>query len=362
MDKRTPIEAVDARTISALMGDRTRTARLGVNNRRLVWDDGIAWEFVSEQTVVPPLQSVQQDTALAGVNGEADIVEPVRTAPLLGPAAMAFSPRRAASTTAGASLTPRQWGSLNRPRRLDGPIAGGIGSDPFSASSSLFYGASAPPKDDLPAFRHLDALKAWSLSSPRSGTPPQMPTLPGLGQLIVEGTRDGASTGSCLFPATASPPRCMVKDRLPPKDGGTSYSFEGEPLLTSRAGALAAKNAAAVSRERNPSDAGGYRVLFRDGSWGVQPSARVGVRQTVGSTRQFGIGHSALRGQSLPQVRRGPTATSRWVSTEGQRLRSEPWKPLGASAHASFLQNEGPERMERLGVGLIRPGLLSGSV
>jgi len=362
--KSSSIEALDARTISALVGDRPRTARLGMNNRRLVWDDGSAWEFLSEQTAVPQPQSVKRDATPVGVSGEADVPEPSPTVLLPGPGAMEVSTRRVASTTAGASSTPREpTGNLSRPRRLDGPVLGGTGSDPFSTSSSLFYRASVPANDDLPAFRHLDALKAWSLSSPRGSAPPQLPTLPGLGQLIVESNRDGGvSSALCSFPATSSPRGSTVSDRHPPQTGGTCYSFEGESLLTSCAGALAAKNAAAVTGHDPPAlNAGAYRVLFRDGSWGVQPSARAGVRETVGSTRQFGIGHSALRGQSLPQVRRGPAATARWLSTEGQRLHSEPWKPLGASAHASFLQNEGPERMERLGAGLIRTGLTSES-
>lgn len=200
-----------------------------------------------------------------------------------------------------------------RPGRLEGAIAG-LDGDPFSegrrGAGALGTTAEGGGYDDIPAFRHLAALE----------------------RAVASGE--------------------AFEGRLPPLPFAQAEPVSPRPQ--------AAKIAAAASRPDADADPWGRpaapRVLFREGTWGLQPPFRAGSRKPGAALGAFR--RTALRGAALPGPATGAAATARWVATEGARLRSEVPRSLGCSHTIAFLASNGPKRVEDLSAPLCREDLL----
>mmetsp|Transcript_93350 Transcript_93350/g.170975 ORF Transcript_93350/g.170975 Transcript_93350/m.170975 type:complete len:150 (+) Transcript_93350:2-451(+) len=100
------------------------------------------------------------------------------------------------------------------------------------------------------------------------------------------------------------------------------------------------------------------RGFFSEDNWGIQAPLLPGARKHAAHS-SLAFGSSVLRGTPLSSCRRGNAATALWVSTERERLQAEAMKPFGSSAAIAFLQNGGPQTMERLDRQLVNQDLLA---
>lgn len=324
----TAIEVTSPSTFTTVIDDRVHGIRLDWARQRLLWSSGSVWERAADQATVT---STVVPNVLAPAQPMAPLPEP--------PSAEAPSSGRFTSRRMPRAVQDGAFGLVPcPPGRLEGAIYG-MDGDPFSredqGARTVFSTASTTLRpslacfEDLPAFRHLAALEeAVSNGSAMAGHLPALPVMGLDSGSSWAGAGAAKGTLSCLPPSPRSA-RSLCGDAMGSSSG---------PSRMSMGAGMAAKTTAVP----------GSRVLFREGMWGIQPPALAGAKNPAGGVKTFGFGQSALRGTSLQRRGRGPAATARWLGMEGERLRAEPSKPLGSSAHVAFMVNGGPERIGRL--------------
>lgn len=252
------------------------------------------------------------------------------------------------------------------PTRLAGPV-GGTGGDPFAKGTAAceLDGAGPASRDDfsdLPAFRHLAALEEV-LDKNRHAPLASMllPDLPGnLKDRSSVAAPRSVPLGSQVVGAQAyrSNPPALPRNPLQLRGDGLGSTMPLSAREHCKRSAPLSSSARGSSTSRAPVATGppGPQVLFREGTWGLQPPVQPGSRPHMSG--QISLGHSALTGKPLASMRRGPAATTRWLGLETQQVHAEGRKPLGSSAHIAFLVNGGPEHMENLSADLVHTDLL----